>query len=260
MWLSPSHVHIKANRLQHDFVTRKVTLQIALQEQRWQISHYQFDEAEKGWRPMNPRGKEEAVLIQHLSKGHCEEASSFLQKSVTLDASVEHSFPLTLAITRQCHLGLIKALVNRGADVNAGYGRIVTTAIRTGNMELLSYMIDQGADLSRFFSGRGVQLGAAVAYPQLLRLLIEHGADVNQTSMIDTPLIRAVSQGSIASVRLLLSHGADPSIEPRYSKSAWQLARELSPKMMYELRKYIDQCQDRPEVCSSEHEHWHFQQ
>ena len=61
----------------------------------------------------------------------------------------------------------------------------------------------------------------------VLTMLLEHGADADVRGINDwTPLHMAVSVGSAAAVRVLLAHGADPSLRTRIDN--YDTAREFA--------------------------------
>ena len=62
---------------------------------------------------------------------------------------------------------------------------------------------------------------------EVLTMLLEHGADPDVRGINDwTPLHMAVSQGSVAAIRVLLAHGADPTLRTRIDDS--DTAREYA--------------------------------
>lgn len=60
----------------------------------------------------------------------------------------------------------------------------------------------------------------------IMRLLVEHGADVNAVSddRANTPLMEAATRGDVQAVRLLLDSGADPDLKTKYGQTALMLA------------------------------------
>jgi ankyrin repeat protein len=59
----------------------------------------------------------------------------------------------------------------------------------------------------------------------VLRLLLEHGADINVRSRSGwTPLYLASMNGALEVVRLLLEHGADVEAKDKYGGTALQVA------------------------------------
>lgn len=72
-----------------------------------------------------------------------------------------------------------------------------------------------------------LMLAAASAPPDVVALLIKHGAQVNAANTEgSTPLIYAVLAGRADNVKLLLKHGADTSARNRNGETALSLARQ----------------------------------
>ena len=79
------------------------------------------------------------------------------------------------------HLRIVQMLIAAGADVNGDQGRLLTRACMTGSLDNI-------------------------------KALVEAGADVNRSSLIATPLIKAIEFNRAPVVEFLLAGGADPSI------------------------------------------------
>lgn len=116
----------------------------------------------------------------------------------------------------------VKRLLLRGADVNARvrsqeryspeWGNTpLHEAARDGRMEVAEHLLAHGA-LINAQNARGITpLHRALAYPDLAKLLIDRGADVNLASTLgESPLFWAAADGQSTSVELLLSRGANP--------------------------------------------------
>ena len=70
----------------------------------------------------------------------------------------------------------------------------------------------------------------------VVRLLLEHGADINAQSLHGlTPLHSASMEGELEVVRLLLEHGADVAVEKNNGKTALQFADEEGHDEVVEL-------------------------
>lgn len=63
--------------------------------------------------------------------------------------------------------------------------------------------------------------------PELLRLLIEHGANVNSKATLGySPLLYAVDSGSLSNIKVLLKFGADVNAKSQEGETAFTLAQE----------------------------------
>jgi uncharacterized protein len=97
--------------------------------------------------------------------------------------------------------------------------------------EAVRLLLDMGADVHQTASNptKVTALHAAVAgdHPEIVRWLLEAGADVNARQQIDyTPLMGAAANARMEIFELLLAHGADPSMKTTEGKTAADLARE----------------------------------
>jgi ankyrin repeat protein len=81
------------------------------------------------------------------------------------------------------------------------------------------------------FASEGSHRGGpdiAVSFPDVARLLLEHGADVNARGIdLSTPLHVAAQYGRVEVVRVLLEHRADVGAEDDDGKTASRVASEM---------------------------------
>src|SRR5690606_13549124 len=107
-----------------------------------------------------------------------------------------------------CRPSLLKFLLERGADVRLG--EPVCNAAQYGDVEMIATLLDAGAAIDGdgnntplLLAARNHTGDAALAY------LLERGADPRRTDEANhSALMHAASRHSLASVRLLVEHGA----------------------------------------------------
>ena len=84
---------------------------------------------------------------------------------------------------------------------------------RTGNLNAVQYLLENGADLNVKEKERGqtaLMWAIEERHSDIARALIEHGADVNAKSKSGfTPFLFAARQGDVGTASLLLEKGAD---------------------------------------------------
>jgi ankyrin repeat protein len=130
-----------------------------------------------------------------------------------------YDVPLVDAVMRGASDETIQKLLRSGVDVKEvrfGSQTALSAAIMRGNCELVTLMIDFGADIHQIVDPKekveGSPLNQAVMYssPDMMAFLLGMGVNVNkQVSHVGTALQVAVSEQRIDIAKLLLSHNAD---------------------------------------------------
>jgi ankyrin repeat protein len=125
------------------------------------------------------------------------------------DGSTLNEAPIDF--TTEFHV--LKLLVEAGADVNRIDRTGVPTLVRVCRHfreDSARFLIESGANVNAISTTLQTPLIAAVEMPEIVRLLLEHGANPNnQDSQGNTALHKALHP---ISTKLLLEFGADPTI------------------------------------------------
>lgn len=125
-------------------------------------------------------------------------------------------FEMIIAV-RTDNITKLKNLIEQGADINFHDSRMedVTAlheASRKGNVEILRYLLQNGADIhSKNNNGfTPLHVAAFCGENMTINALIENGADVNMKAKDNiTPLHVAAVSGNLDTVELLINNGAD---------------------------------------------------
>ncbi|KAF8155121.1 ankyrin repeat-containing domain protein [Mycena galopus ATCC 62051] len=85
-----------------------------------------------------------------------------------------------------------------------------------GDLEMVKYLIEHGADLNINHQGTALKCASSHGKLEVVKFLIEHGADPNINDFAyGTPLHAASQSGELAIVKYLIENGADPNIRMR---------------------------------------------
>ncbi|KAF8497792.1 hypothetical protein F5888DRAFT_1923183 [Russula emetica] len=152
--------------------------------------------------------------------------------------------PLVAALAQE-HFQTADLLRHNGADVHV-WGSFKSTplhaAARSGNFEVVRKLIE--CDPAAINATNGVRStpllwasrGDNFKEGYVLRLLLEHGADVNvQDKDGWTPLYVASMNGALEDLRVLLEHGADVEAKDNDGKTALQVAAKYGYNEIVEL-------------------------
>jgi hypothetical protein len=147
--------------------------------------------------------------------------------------------PLLAALTGK-HFQTAELLHRNGADPNVRGRREITplqSAAYQGNLRIVQELIKYNADINaKDALGEGAIYDASRGHtldcPNIVRLLLEHGADVNvrQYERL-TPLHRASMEGAMEVARVLLEHGANVHAEDGEERTPLQVVSEIDDEM-----------------------------
>jgi ankyrin repeat protein len=133
---------------------------------------------------------------------------------------------------------LAQRLIAAGADANARneYGSFpLAEAAAIGNPEMIALLLDAGAvaDAANADGQTALMTVARTSNVAAAKRLIDAGADVNraETWRGQTPLMWAAAQGQPDMIRLLLEHGAEPDV--RSTPNDWPRQVSAESRRMY---------------------------
>lgn len=113
----------------------------------------------------------------------------------------------------------IRAAIAAGADVNREAGTALTMAVGTRSEEMVRLLLEHGADAAA--TSEALDMAISTGSERIDRLLLEHGADPRCADSLGwTPLHRAAALRNPSLVRLLLQVGADPAARNAHGETA----------------------------------------
>lgn len=138
-------------------------------------------------------------LMRAAEMGNVKEVLSLIREFPYEDRDDEMYLAL-LGAANKNQVGVIKALVDIGANVNSVYYRghtILSTAVKEGNFEAVELLLKCGADINSIDTRGKTALHYAISKKssiKLLELLVDAGSDCNiKDNEGKTPLDYAVS-------------------------------------------------------------------
>ena len=127
----------------------------------------------------------------------------------------------------------VQRLVAAGATVDARDPENRTSlmwAAFNGHTDVVAYLLRKGAELEAKDAGGRTALlySSSGPFATTVELLLEKGAEVDVRGSLEgfTALMTAAAEGQVEVVRLLLAHGADPSLEDKDGDTAESFARQ----------------------------------
>jgi len=144
--------------------------------------------------------------------------------------------PLTQAAARNDVVALRQLLADgHKADERGDSWTALIWASRSGSIEAIKLLLDSGADINLpgstedNWDATPLQHAILQRQPAAVRLLLDRGADLNRGAGPGkslTPLLLAAGDTDPSILKLLLAHGADPTVEDEHG--ATPLSRAVS--------------------------------
>ena len=122
-------------------------------------------------------------------------------------------------------VAVVALLLDAGADIHAHDekgGTALMSAAKRGHLPVVELLLERGATVDASDEGGHTALHWAAIrgdYPEMVRRLIDAGADVSRQSKNGTALTAAAMMGHLATVNVLLAAGADVSTPERILKA-----------------------------------------
>lgn len=203
------------------------------------VKHYSEEQRQAAIARINDRGLEVtpehmSVALSNLAEGKSdayEMITDFLVAGIELNTPTQrYSDPIMLEILRHGNdpAAMLQLALEHGANINNPYQLPLVAAARVGNFELAKYLIDHCANANLrqagirpegyvlakghtpltaavYGGGREKPIEARIA---LVRLMLDHGADVNQPGDLDMTPAHDASTSDLELLKLLVERGA----------------------------------------------------
>jgi ankyrin repeat protein len=161
--------------------------------------------------------KNEPAKLEQTLKGN-------LQKAVVSDKNAQ-----LIQAAKKGNFSEVQTLLANGANVNSKdiHGMTALIAVSpTRHTEMVKLLLDKGADVNAETAGfTALSFASSVGRTEIVKLLLDKGANVNVIPIDGvTPLISASSGGYVEIVKLLLDKGADVNANPNNRLTALMFA------------------------------------
>ncbi len=195
-------------------------------------------------------------LIQAVSTNQMNK----LQILLKAGANVNHTdelFRTALSIAIENNdAEIVKVLLENGADSEQIFkenprnmlpSKPLTLACIKRNAEIVKLLLKHKANADIIFGQENVwsksplETAAFYSTPEIVQLLIDNGASVNQQNWHEkgTPLMAAVTANNLENVKILLEHKVDPNLKDKFEHTAlWYAQRKGNKEIIQLLRKY----------------------
>lgn len=221
--LSQQDLHFLEEKLSENPEILKIKDNVSLKLQKCEIS----------WKKSLFISKNDRLLLHWASLGGREQLVTYILSNSTPDVDSKddtQATPLILA-TLGGHIGIVKLLRAKGADVNAkkqGGHSALQYAVSKNHKDIVEFLVQNGSDVNSVDERQDTPLhrAATLGRTEIAKILIKNGARVNpQNRELNTPLHLALEDEQLEMGYLLLENGADLKIENRAKQTAIDLCK-----------------------------------
>jgi hypothetical protein len=198
--------------------------------------------------PTAPAGSVLSFLVLNdvLEHNHMDLASDILDR-YSIDDLNDKSYPLITAAARYGSKALFENLIALGANINAmthAKTSAVGRALAFQNFEGVRALLELGFEMKSYSGGEALRSAAWAGELDMVRLFVEHGADINFNGAdqvfpyCTTPVQMAASENHFEVVKYLVEQGADVTIRDKYGDRAFlEAKRNKNTEMMEYIKK-----------------------
>jgi ankyrin repeat protein len=137
----------------------------------------------------------------------------------------------------------VKQLLDHNANPNlleVNSNNSLMLACSFGNLKIIELLLNSDININEMNKYNSTALANACVSREkcidTVKLLLSHGANPNISDIYGySPLMKAIENNNIEIAEILLSHGADPNITSKYGWSALLLATSYITEERYEL-------------------------
>jgi ankyrin repeat protein len=155
------------------------------------------------------------VLQAASEEGHTEIVSLLIENGAHVNVAGQADTPYGTALeaaSRRGHLETICLLLEKGAD----FGRALAFAAGGGDAKTVRVLLEKRSNNESGNFGGALQAASQAAHMEIIHLLLENGANINELERDYTALWVASEEGHVDLVRLLLSKGANVNLGGEY--------------------------------------------
>ncbi|MCC3373746.1 ankyrin repeat domain-containing protein [Cohnella sp. REN36] len=188
------------------------------------------------------------VLNDVLENNYMDLAFDILNKYIIDDLN-DKDYPIITAAARYGNRTLFEKLIALGANINAlthVQSSAVGRALAFQNYEGVRALIELGFEVKSYSGGKALRSAAWDGELEIVRLLVEHGADVNFNGAdqvfpyCTTPVQMAASRNYFEIVKYLVEQGADVTIRDKHGNRAFLEAKRNKNTEMMEYIKMLE--------------------
>lgn len=169
------------------------------------------------------RGFEGTSLQAASTQGHGDVVRLLLDHGANVHKDQDKA--LVLAV-QHGHPDVVKLLIASGADINSGHGGALFTSLHHGNIEIAKIILETDPNLDAEGTVNAFENAIFSGSIATVKLLINHGADVNAQGGTFGSALRAAcfEPSSVEIIKLLLEHGANANANCGVKGNALQAA------------------------------------